>query len=194
MRARSYRRQARMALCAAAVLLPAAPAAACPEVPTTAAFADWGDDSQYAPVAGGTFEELSWATTGPAELIMENNPFSVAGPGASSLWLGSGSTVTSPELCVSRYYPHLRFVARAEQKPELKVEVLYTDDHGRPNVTAVGSEHGDRYPTWGPSKQVKLKKVLPTGEEVRDVHVRFAVKGKGTWLVDDVLIDPAKRG
>jgi hypothetical protein len=173
-------------------------AARCPDQPTTLAFERWGDDAQYAEVPGGAFEsELTWSATGAAALVAQSDPFDIAGPGAWSVRLGAGDSITSPVLCLSRYHPHLRFVAQAAgSKSHLRIEVLYIDAKGKARAVPLQDQPGDRYAEWAPSPDVMLKKVLPTKvEDARDVQLRFSVpEDTGDWLVDDVYVDPAMRG
>lgn len=192
-------RLARVVLCMVAVTVtsPVPARAACPDAPILHPFAQWGDDGDYVGVPGGTFEPaLTWTATGSAALVAEDDPFDVAGDGMSSVRLGTGDSVTSPVLCVSKNHPHMRFLARAaDGKSHLRIEVLYSDAKSKERVVALAEQPGERYPQWSPSGDVMLKKALPPKiEDARDVRLRFSVRDRsGEWLVDDVFVDPHKR-
>jgi hypothetical protein len=171
--------------------------AACPDLPTSRPFERWGDDSDYTTVPGGAFEgALGWDAVGAPTLVPEEDPFSLGGTGASSVHLSLGESITSPVLCLSRLHPHLRFVARAGGKSHLRLDVLWTDDKGKAKETSLEDHDSNRYRDWAPSRLVKLKKVLPKDlDTVRNVRLRFRqTDGDGGWLIDDVFVDPVKRG
>ena len=173
-----------------------AASAACPELPVYQRFAPWGDDAYYEEVPGGSFDEaLSWTAVGAPELVENAHPLD----GSSAVRLRGGESITSPVLCVSKLHPHLRFLARAaDGKSRLKIEVLWSDQDGRHErkPLSVAQEHAKHYQSWTPTSDVGLKKVLPKGlEDVRDIQLRFSVREEsGDWLVDDVFVDPFKRG
>lgn len=183
---------------ACALLAAATPAhAACADDGASPTFAAWGDNALYVEAPGGIFEsELRWEPTGAPQLITDANPFSVGEHDVFSAALDQYEAITSPPICVSRNRPHLRFAARSiDTKAHLKLEVLWTDDGGKPKIDSLSDEDGNHYRSWRLSGEVKLEKVLPKDERVRDVRLRFtAGKGIGSWLVDNVFVDPVKSG
>jgi hypothetical protein len=176
---------------------PGAAGAACQDFPTSQPFAQWGDDAQYSLMSGGSFEgSLSWTGTGSPSLAQENDPFNLSGTGTTSARLRGRQAITSPPVCITAAQPYMRFVARAlDKKSRLVLEVLWNDKSVYKEK--VLEEHpADLWGSWGPSKIVQLGKALPTGSgEIHEVRLRFSLKDRlGEWLVDDVFIDPYKRG
>jgi hypothetical protein len=163
---------------------------------TTQAFAQWGDDSSYVLANGGSFEEkLKWDGTHPPVLTLENNPFLLAGPGQWSMRLTGSQELTSPSLCVNTLHPHLRFVARAvDPHSRLIVEALWK--HRGDRAEQVLDEHASgMWQVWAPSNLVPLATALPSSTKDYRVRLRFRLMGGvGDWLIDDVFIDPVKRG
>jgi hypothetical protein len=97
---------------------------------------------------------------------------------------------------VSGDHPYLRFVARAlDWESRLVLEVLWTDQ-GVYKEKVLEEHPADLWQLWWPSKVVPLGGALPTDEgEEHHLRLRFKLKdGRGDWLVDDVFVDPIKRG
>jgi hypothetical protein len=181
----------------ALALLPATAAADRCDDQLTRPFAPWGDDADYAEAPGGLFtSELDWTATGAARLVADSNPYALGADDTTSAALDKGDTITSPLICVSRYHPHLRFAARALDKAgHLGLAVLWTDEHGKAKEAALDDTDGNRYRSWGLSNKIRLNKVLPRDESIRSVQLRFTARdGKGSWLVDNVFVDPVKSG
>ncbi len=174
------------------------PAPACEEVNASQVFLPWGDSDYYAGVPGGDFEgSLSWLTEGSPELIAEGSPFEVGGETSSSaVLINEGDSITSPPMCINRFFPHVRFTARSTNgnASRLKVLALWTDSKGKPKVTKLDDQHDDEYTRWEISEKVHLRGALPKDERIHDLQLRFQIDGKSTsWLIDDVYIDPYKR-
>jgi hypothetical protein len=170
--------------------LAAAPAVAdaCEYGPTSQPFAAFGDTSDYYLAPGGSFESLSWSRTGVPSLVEGVNPFALAG-GTRSLRLEAGEGVTSPEMCVSRDTPHLRFVARGSGG-DLTVEVRVWRYGRVVDVDRQGIPSGE-HRWWSPSRNIDLKSSeIPHGQ-TGEVTVGF--RSEGDWLIDDVFIDPYRR-
>lgn len=169
---------------------------ACDDVDSQLIFTSFDDPHYYSLVQGGSFEDsLSWSATGSPQLVDEGNPFDLGGTESTrAARLQAGDSIVSPPLCVDRRYPHLRFVAKSiAADADLKIAALWTDDKGKQKESDLGN-HKDEHDGWHVSKHVKLKKVLPKEDEARDIRLRFTVKkGSGSWLVDDVYVDPYKR-
>jgi hypothetical protein len=173
------------------------PPAACPGVETFRPFSPWGDERDYAAIPGGSFDDdVAWSGSGTASVVAADNPFQLGSAGTRAALLNSGDSFTSPSICIDRSYPLLRFVARAVAGPaRLGVAITWVDARGNARQTMLDGHDAKRYQSWGVSRAVRLRDALPRREEIRDVHVRFFVDGKaGAWLIDDVFIDPYKRG
>lgn len=174
-----------------------APPRVCPEVGTTRAFGPWGDDADYAEMPGGSFEDgLTWTQTGSPELVAAGNPLEVNGVSSTAVLLRAADSITSPSICIDETYPTLRFVLRGmDPSSKLKLDVLWTGENGRPEQTRLDDHDAKQYGAWGLSRIVRLRDAVPRGEAVRDIRLRFSVKGAtGAWLLDDVYIDPFRRG
>jgi hypothetical protein len=71
---------------------------------------------------------------------------------------------------------------------------LWTDDAGKAKQTDLGDDN-DTASSWAPSRIIDFKDAVPRGDGARHVRLRFWVDGKsGAWLLDDVYVDPHKRG
>jgi len=162
-------------------------------------FLPWLDPMSYTLVSGGTFEgSLSgWTLSGGAKVVSGNEPFYVHAKGEShSLSLPAGSSVTTAPICVTLAHPDARFFVRNSGSllSTLSVSVVFPVLGGTATlpltpVAAVGS-------AWQPTLQIpivlnSLALVAPNGT----IQVRFILKPLllgGSWLVDDVYVDPYK--
>jgi hypothetical protein len=156
------------------------------------AFARWGDRADYFLAPGGDFEgPLSWAGTRTPTIVDGNEPFMLTGFGSHSLQLGSGDTVTTPKLCVTRALPHLRFLARS-YGGQLDVKVDVYTSTGKVTDSSNGSVSSSDHRSWQPSDPILLKTDKLRTNETGHVTITFKASS-GTWLIDDVLIDPYRR-
>lgn len=139
--------------------------------------------------AGGA----GWDLNG-AEVVAENESFWVhGGDTPAAVWLDSGASATSPAICVSLDDPTMRFFARSAGGPsaQLAVDVLYTDADGAPQELRIGTVNSDEAEEWTPVAPLAI--VANTTE--MDVQFRFTALGAGSeWLIDDVYVDPYKKG
>ncbi len=178
--------------------VPASASAACEDRDARPVFSQWGDDADYFAAPGGLFDgALEWTATGGAALIAHSNPFAVDDDDVTSLSMPPATSVTSPLICISRSHPYLRYAAQADDrtKPRLGLAVLYTDDKGKGKRVPISDLDPKRYGAWTLSGRIPLRKVLPREDHVRSVQLRFIVgPGSGSWLVDNVFVDPVKKG
>jgi hypothetical protein len=173
---------------AAFAAVPATAAADCEYGPLSAPFAPFGDTADYYLAPGGDFESLTWSAWGGASLVSGVNPFPLAG-GERSLKLDSGEGVRSPQMCVSRDTPHLRFMAKGREG-QLDVEVrVYRN--GRVTDSSSGGVSTSAHRAWAPSRNIDLKVDSLAAGETGSVAVTF--RSQGDWLIDDVFIDPYRR-
>lgn len=204
LRSRATRALTQGAAALALLLVPAAAQAGhavqttpCPATPTAGTvFAAWGDQAQYAPVAGGTFEgaPTGWSLNAGAGIVSGGSPF---WGGSRSLSLPAGASTTSPSICIGAGYPVFRFTARnpGASTSTLQVEVLYLEGTKKPSKV-VGKLSGTS--TWDATRQLSL--VLgQTGVNGTDVLTpvafRFtAIGAGGQWQIDDLYVDPYQRG
>jgi hypothetical protein len=193
----------------AALATTAAPASAglgvaCPD-PTSQAFKAWGDGAQYAYVPNGGFENGSggWALSGGAKVVPGNESFFIHGDDERySLYLPSGSSATSPPMCISLFSSKMRFFAANAGSPSsrLRVQVIYNG--GTSGLLSLVTKllglsdfgYVQAGPAWQPSPAIgMLSGTLPL--LTRSVQFRFTPADRnGSWLVDDVYLDPLMHG
>jgi len=171
----------------------AASAGDCADVTTARVFAPWLDPARYFLAPDGGFEAgaAGWELDGAA-VVDGNEPFEVSGPGSHSLALPSGATATSPVVCVGIDRPTIRFFVKrtgGSLPSHLQVSVNFTGPLGQPLTLPVGVVGGSS--TWQPSPtMVVAASLLPLLPGKRTpVTFTFTAQG-GSWLVDDVHVDP----
>jgi hypothetical protein len=191
----------------AAVMAPAANAGllvksaqGCDTAQFSKPFSQFGDNSNYVPVPGGSFETgaPAWAMTGGARVVAGNESYYVRAAGDSkSLYLPQGATATSPAICVGIEDPTVRWLAKSSGSllgltGTMTVEVLFEDSLGQVLSLPVGV--GLLSPSWKPSipgvVTASLLPLLP-GEKTA-VAFRFRAV-TGSWNVDDAYVDPYTR-
>jgi hypothetical protein len=155
-------------------------------------FAPWGDSANYTLVADGdlTAGAAGWDLDG-AELVDDNEPWYVhGGDTPAALSLRTGDSATTPPVCVSLLHPTMRFFARntGGVLGSLEVEVVLDDGLRLPVGVLLGLLEGDE---WSPSP------VLPIVANLIDDEVAFRFTAIGldsAWVIDDVYVDPYKKG
>ncbi len=173
---------------------------ACPD-PASQAFKAWGDSAYYSFVPNGGFESgtAGWALSGGAKVVAGNESFFIHGADERySLSLPTGSSATSPPMCISLFSSKMRFFAAnaGASSSRLRVQVIYNggvggllsfltktlglSDFGY--VTAIGK--------WQPSPEIgMLSGTLPV--LTQSVQFRFMPADRsGAWTIDDVYLDP----
>jgi hypothetical protein len=182
-------------LAALAILALPGPAHAsgCSEQPLERTFRPWLDPAWYAQAPDGGFEAAGsgWSLDRGAAVVDGNEPFRVGGSGdASSLALPPGASATSPPVCIGVEHPTLRFFARNTGDPSSALTVsVVTSDVSLPVgvVTARSS--------WAPTPVVPVVVNLLSLLGDQQVSFRFApADGRGEWTIDDVYVDPYKKG
>jgi hypothetical protein len=168
----------------------------CPARTTSQPFARWLDWSNYTLVPGGTFEgSLSgWKLTGGAQVVAGNETFNVHGTGEKlALSLPSGSSATTPPMCVAVLDPTLRYFAANDGGllSLLTVQILYYPPGGGVITLPLGVNVGGK--SWAPSLPTivaaDLLGALNGGQA--QVAFRFTPTGLGAkWRIDDVYLDP----
>jgi hypothetical protein len=162
-------------------------------------FLRWLDPLRYTLIPRGNFEQgtSGWTLTGGATVVSGNEPFYASGPGTRSLYLPSGSSATTPAVCietldaVSRYFAKNRGTILLSS---LAVEVLFEDPiTGKVRALPAGVHTGGA--NWHPSLPALavLDLLAPViGEKGRiAVAFRFEPIGLGArWQIDDVYVDP----
>jgi hypothetical protein len=177
---------------------------ACPS-PTSQPFAPWKDYAAYAYAPNGGFESGStgWSLAGGAKVVAGNSTLFTHGKGERySLSLPAGSSATSPPMCISLLSSKMRFFVANAGSPssKLKVQVIYGGGVGgllslvtkTLGVSDVG--HVTAGSAWQPSPEVgMLSGTLPLLTQY--VQFRFVpADHTGSWLMDDVYLDPLVHG
>ena len=183
----------------------AAPAGAavlngCPDKDMSRPFQRWLDPVTYTLAPDGGFEAgaRSWQLRGGAEVVDGNESFRLSGPGDSSLYLPSGSSATSPAMCVETLDVFARYVAKNKgliALSSLKVDAIVKDNAGNTFTLPAGVNTGGS--SWAPSLQsVALLNLLGLLNDGRvTVSFRFQPIGFGArWQIDDLYVDPLKMG
>jgi hypothetical protein len=158
-------------------------------------FEPWHDPADYFLAPDGDFSggAAGWELAG-AEVVAENEPYYVhGGDSPAAVRLESGASATSPTICVAENDPTMRFFARSTGEPTgtLGVEVLYTGALGEPRSLPIGVVAGDAAGEWAPTIP------MPITANVYEMAVafRFTAQGPGSsWLIDDVYVDPYRKG
>jgi len=183
----------------------AAPAGAavlngCPDKDMSRPFQRWLDPITYTLAPDGGFEAgaRGWQLRGGAEVVDGNESFRLSGPGDSSLYLPSGSSATSPAMCVETLDVFARYVAKNKgliALSSLKVDAIVKDGAGNTFTLPAGVNTGGS--SWAPSlPSVALLNLLGLLNDGRvTVSFRFQPVGLGArWQIDDLYVDPLKMG
>ena len=183
----------------------AAPAGAallngCPDQQTSRPFLRWLDPISYVLAPNGGFESGSagWQVTGGATVVSGNESFNLSGAGSHSFYLPSGSSATSPAMCVDTLDVFARYVGKNRglvALSSLKMDAIVKDSAGHTFVLPAGVNTG--LSSWAPSLQsVALLNVLGLLNDGRvTVSFRFQPIGLGAkWQIDDLYVDPLKMG
>jgi hypothetical protein len=192
----------------AALALAAVPAAAsadglslglngCPAQTIEHPFSRWFDGGNYVLAPGGTFEGSldGWKLSGGAKVVAGSESFAAHDAGEkNALSLPSGSSATTPPICVAVLDPTMRYFAANDGGllSLLRVDVIYHAPGGGTltlplGVNLLGSK------SWAPSLPVivgaDLLGLLDGGQAT--VQFRFSPAGLGAkWRIDDVYVDP----
>ena len=171
--------------------------AGCPAVPTVQPFAPWQDFAEYFLAPGGDIEDgaASWDLSGGAAPVAGNESFNVAGAGhGTALSLPVGGSATTAAFCVGAEHRTMRFFLRGPSTGVVHVDAIYakrTTQEKSVRLAAVAAGA-----TWAPSPAVDMvvNEIAPDYGNALPVSLRFTARGTGTWQIDDVFVDPYRRG
>ena len=171
-------------------------AAGCPDQALDRTFRPWLDPAWYTPAPNGGLESgaSGWTLERGAAVVDGNEPFHVGGSGdASSLALPPGGSATTARMCIGVEHPTLRLFARNTGDPAsvLTVSVVFRDPLGLRHSLPVGLIAAG--PEWAPTPIVPVVVNLLSLLGDQQVAFRFAATG-GEWTIDDVYVDPYKKG
>jgi hypothetical protein len=161
----------------------------------TQVFYPWGDQANYYLASNGGFESGSygWSLSGGSAVVSGNEPFYASG--SHSLSIPSGSTATSPVICIGSSDPYVRLFGADQGGADggLHVQVIW---YGLLN-TVLGITD---FTTYGPGNGWDaLGKLNSTGGGdvlipllgSTSARVRFTPLGSGShWVIDDLYVDP----
>jgi hypothetical protein len=161
-------------------------------------FAPWQDAANYLLAPNGSFEfgSYGWSLAGGAGIVNGNEPFYPTG--THSLALPSGSTATSPTVCLGMQQLYIRMFGKdlGGTDSGLRVRVQF---YGLLN-NLLGFKDFAVFPgggDWAPTSQVEsgggLLMPLPVVALVSSTSARIQITPLGAgsrWQIDDVYIDP----
>jgi hypothetical protein len=158
-------------------------------------FTPWEDTADYFLAPDGNFSAgaAGWDLAG-AEVVADNEPWFVSGDETvAAVRMESDASATSPPICVGLDDPTMRFFARSvgDAAGTLDVEVLYTDGDGIEQALTIGTIASDGALEWTPVGS------LPITANTYEMNVSFRFTARGTgaaWLIDDVYVDPYRKG
>src|SRR4051794_16358017 len=180
----------------AGVLVASSPS--CDAAETSHPFLPWIDVASYAPAPDGGFEAgaKGWDLD-DASVVAGNEPYDVGGAADdSALRVPAGGSAKSPTFCVGLEHPTARFFAKrvgGSLLSTLRVDVQFEDALGKTHYLPIGLvalNGGNWQPTLPMLMVANLLPLLP-GDHT-PVALRFVPQGGGSWLVDDVYVDPFK--
>jgi hypothetical protein len=163
-------------------------------------FSPWGDQHNYVLAPDGGFEAggSGWQLNRGAAVVEGNESYYLNAAGDSkSLSLPAGSSAVSPPVCMAIDTPSFRLVARNSGDPssQLRVEAVYKL-LGLVRTRTAGTFRAGS--TWAPTQSVSTVLTLSTlvGTLIPSaIEIRFTpLDSSGQWQVDDVYIDPFRRG
>ena len=182
----------------AGLLVASAPS--CADSATSHPFLPWLDIASYVPAPDGGFEAgaKGWDLNG-ATTVAGNETFKVGGAADdTALRVPAGGSATSPTFCVGLEHPTARLFAKrvgGSLLSTLRVDVQFEDALGKTHFLPIGlvALNGG---SWQPSlPMLMVANLLPLLPGTHTpVALRFVPQGGGSWLVDDVYVDPFKYG
>ena len=161
-------------------------------------FAPWQDTANYLLAPNGGFESgtSGWSLSGGAAIVNGNEPFYPTG--THSLALPSGSSATSPIVCLGTNQLYIRMFGKdlGGTDSGLRVRIQF---YGLLN-NLLGSEDFAVFPgggNWAPTGLVQssggLLMPLPVVSLLSSTSARIQITPLGAgsrWQIDDVYIDP----
>ena len=171
--------------------------AGCPAVPTVQPFAPWQDLGDYFLAPGGDMEDraASWDLSGGATAVAGNESFNVAGADhRTALSLPADSSATTPRFCIGVEHRTMRFFLRGPGTGVVHVDAVFAKRTTQEKSVRLASVAAGT--TWAPSPVVDMvvNELASDYADALPVSLRFTPRGTGTWQIDDVFVDPYRRG
>lgn len=178
-----------------------------PQTDTFKAYAQLGDDADYVPAPGGTFEsgQAGWTFSkktwpweeGKVARIIAGNDGNNIVPGANALEIQQDGYAISPRFCVDESHPHFRFSFRVTGwASKFDVLIVYRDLAGNlKEAQFVSSRNITLFPgQWQVSPASPLATEIPLVAAGGAASVQMYAKvANGTVQFDNFLVDPYRR-
>lgn len=168
-------------------------AGSCPALPTTKAFAPWGDAADYSLLPGGGFEAgtSGWQlNTSSAKIVADQDRFNVGGAGTRALELGAPSSAASPAFCVDTTNPHFKFMVKTVKKATVTTIIQYQRADGT-WANAMSSQVTRSPSDWTPTDPNPLSTSVPGLVAGKTAKVRlWWMNSGGVSRIDSVMVDP----
>lgn len=162
----------------------------CTEPETFKAFKAFGDNADYAFAPGGSFENgtAGWSLDGAS--VVNGNDTSGVYSGSKALRISDGGRVVSPWFCVTPANPHFRYTTYGG---EIEMEIDYRV-FGESDIDddLVGETNGGS--KWAPSAKHELATEIPASKLAKGVLARIIFEAEDDVYVDNLLVDPYRRG
>jgi hypothetical protein len=179
----------------------ASSAQACTYTGAKQVFSPWQDSRSYVLAPDGGFESgaSGWTLRGGAGAVAGNESFYIHGSAdRSSLALPSGSSATSPPICMALDTPVFRLMARNTGDPSSRL--LVTASYKLLGISAVQTKILNTVQagkSWAPAQSMSVVLGLSTivGTLIPS-SIQISVTpldNLGTWQVDDLYVDPFSR-
>lgn len=163
---------------------------ACGQTAAFKAFAAFGDQADYAFAPGGTFEQGAPGWSLKEAQVVNGNETAGVYAGSKSLFIKDRGRAVSPWFCVTADHPHFRYVARGgEIEMEIDYKLVGDDDI---DDDLVGETNAPS--RWTASQQHELASEIPSSKLSRGVVARIIFEAEDDVWVDNVLVDPYRRG
>jgi hypothetical protein len=171
--------------------------AGCAPVPTIQPFSPWQDLGDYFLAPDGGLENggAGWDLNAGASVVAGNEPYQAAGAGDQlSLSLASDGSPTTAPVCIGVEHRTMRFFARTTGASVLHVDAVYANHTSRERSVRLATIAGGS--SWAPTPIVPMlvNEIAPDYANALPVSLRFTVRGSGNWQIDDVFVDPYRRG
>jgi len=154
-------------------------------------FAQFGDSRYYTFGANGGLESgvTGWTVSGARVTAGNESYFSHAKTDRYSLSLPSGSTATTPKMCMGTTATFLRFFMKRDTAAgSLHVQVVLRNLLGGV-IGVIDWTNASGSTSWGPGPLVLNADSLLGLLGVSSVQLKFTAQG-GAFHVDDVWVDP----
>lgn len=155
-------------------------------------FTSFGDNADYFLAPNGSFEDgdQDWQLSNGAKVAAGHQPYL---KGNGNLKLPKGSSAESRTMCVTHGENTVRLFVKVppEVGATLHVEARVKGDHGDVAQTSFDVTGDKKATGWSPSEVLTIPDLLG-GTGMQELTLTFSSVGKGSWLIDDVYVDPFK--